>query len=93
MKKAAVKMDLVNDTATIMGKEVALNLTTSGHYCIPIGKPEEVPVENVCAVNLDILSKQDRIKTLLKLHRQFAHPPKNRLIALLNSAGDNLGFP
>ena len=85
MKKAAVKMDLENDTATIMGKEVALNLTL-GHYCIPIDKSEEVPVENVCAVNLEILCKQDRIKTLLKLHRQFAHPPKNRLIALLKDA-------
>ena len=42
MKKAA--MDLKNDTATIMGKEVALNLTTSGHYCIPITNSEEVPV-------------------------------------------------
>ena len=28
MKKAAIKMDLENDTANIMGKEVALNLTT-----------------------------------------------------------------
>ena len=27
VKKAAVKLDLENDTATIMGKEVALNLT------------------------------------------------------------------
>ena len=86
MKKGAVKMDLENDTAAFMGKEVALNLTTSGHYCIPIDKSEEVPVENVCAVHLDILSKQDKIKTLLKLHRQFAHPPKNRLIALLKDA-------
>lgn len=86
MKKAAVKMDLENDTATIMGKEVALNLTTSGHYCIPIDKSEEVPVENVCAVHLDNLNNQDRIKTLLKLHRQFAHPTKNRLIALLKDA-------
>ena len=88
MKKAAVKIDLENDTATIMGKEVALNLTTSGHYCIPIDKSEEVPVENVCAVHLDSLNNQDRIKTLLKLHIQFAHPPKNRLIALLKDADE-----
>ena len=47
MKRAAIKMDLENDTATIMGKEVALNLT-SDHYCIPIDKSEEVPVESVC---------------------------------------------
>ena len=32
------------------------------------------------------LNNQDRIKTLLKLHRQFAQPPKNRLIALLKDA-------
>lgn len=50
MKKAAIKMDLENDTATIMGKEVALNLTTSGHYCIPIDKSEEVLVESVCVL-------------------------------------------
>ena len=57
MKKAAIKIDLEIDTATIMGKEVALNLTTSGHYCIPIDKSEEVPVESVCAVKLDSLNR------------------------------------
>ena len=64
MKKAAVKMDLENDTATIMGKEVALNLTTSGHYCIPIDTSEEVPVENVCAVHLaseQVFENGDRV--------------------------------
>ena len=80
-------MDLKNDTATIMGKGVALNLTTSGHYCISIDKTEEVPVKTVCAVRLQELNKQDRYKTLLKLHRQFGHPPKKKLIALLKDAG------
>ena len=86
MKKAAIKMDLENDTATIMGRGVALNLTSSGHYCIPIDKTEEVPVEDVCAVWLQELTRQERYKILLKLHRQFAHPPKKRLIALLKDA-------
>ena len=76
MKKAAIKMDLENDTASIIGKDVSLNLTTSGHYCTPIDKAEEVPVEAVCAVRLDNLSKQDQYKTILKLHRQFAHQTK-----------------
>ena len=88
MKKAAIKMDLENDTATIMGKEVALNLTMSGHYCIPIDKSEESPGwECVCAVKLDALNWQDRFKTLLKLHIQFVLPRKNRLTALLKDAG------
>ena len=40
-----------------------------------------------CAVKLDALNRQDRFKTLLKLHRQFTHRRKNRLIALLRDAG------
>lgn len=87
MKEAAIKLDFKNDTAAIMGKEVALNLTSSGHYCIPIDESEEVPMENVCAVKLEALSRKDRFKTLIKLHRQFAHSPMNRLIALLKDTG------
>ena len=60
---------------------------TSRHYCIPIDKAEEVAVEAVCAVRLDVLSKQDQYKTVSKLHRQFAHPTKKRLIAFLKDAG------
>ena len=87
MKRAAIKLDLVNDIAVIMGKEVALNLTSSDHYCISFDKSEVVPVENVCAVKLDVLNRNDRFKTLLKLHRHFARPPMKRLIALLTDAG------
>lgn len=87
MKKAGVKMDLENDTAIIMGKDVALNLTSSGHYCIPIDKTETVQVQEVNTVKLEEMSAESRRSTLLKLHRQFAHPPKKRLIALLKDAG------
>ncbi|CAC5391768.1 unnamed protein product [Mytilus coruscus] len=45
MKKAGVKINLENDTAIIMGKKVSLNLTSSGHYCIPIDKTETLKVE------------------------------------------------
>ena len=49
MKKAAIKMDLENDPASIMGKEIALNLTTSGHYCIPIDNQRKSRLR-VCAL-------------------------------------------
>ncbi|CAC5372113.1 unnamed protein product [Mytilus coruscus] len=87
MKKTGVKMDLENDTAIIMGKEVSLNLTSSGHYCIPIDKTETLKVDEVNAVRVDELSVEKRISALLKLYRQFAHPPKKRLVALLKDAG------
>ena len=45
MKKAAIKMDLENDSASSIGKDDSLNLTTSGQYCIPIYKAEKIAVE------------------------------------------------
>ena len=81
MKQAGVKMDLEHDRAEIFGQDVALNLASSGHYCIPIDKTEKIPVETVCAVNLDDNGENERYKILLKLHRQFAHPSKRKLVA------------
>lgn len=87
MKKAKVKLDLEHDRAEILGVKVALNATQSGHYCVPIDRTEEIPVENVCAVKLQELSSKELHKTLVKLHRQFAHPTEQKLIALLKDAG------
>ncbi|KAG1685087.1 Acidic leucine-rich nuclear phosphoprotein 32 family member A [Nymphon striatum] len=36
MKKAKMKLDHENDSASIFGKDVDLQCTSSGHYCIPI---------------------------------------------------------
>ena len=67
MKTAGIKLDLENDNAIIMGKEMALNLTSSGHYCIGIDKNEKVPVENVCSFRHDEMDNKKRYDTLLKL--------------------------
>ena len=87
MKTAGVKMDLESDTAMIFGKDVALNLTTSGHYCIPIDRAENISVSEVFSVAIGEMDSKDRYKTLLKLHGQFAHPPVAKLKALLQDAG------
>ena len=44
MKKANMKLDLVNDKAEIFGEEVTLQNTSSGHYCVPL-KDIQVPIE------------------------------------------------
>ena len=87
MKTAGVKMDLENDTANIFGKDVALNLTNSGHYCIPIDKAEKITVAEVFSLQLEEMDSKDKYKVLLKLHRQFAHPSLKKLSALLQDAG------
>ena len=50
-------------------------------------KTQDIPVESMCAVNSDATDKKERSTILLILHRQFAHPSKKRLIALLTDAG------
>lgn len=87
MKAAKVKLNLEDDTAEIFGVPVVLNHTSSGHYCIPIDKGEEIPVENVCAVRIHELDENSKFKTLVKLHRQFTHPPEEKLKSLLKDAG------
>ena len=82
MKTAGVKMDLESDTAMIFGKDVALNLTTSGHNCIPIDRAEKILAEEVFSVKLGEMKSQERYNTLLKLHRQFAQSALLSLIGL-----------
>ena len=85
MKRASVKLDLEIDKAVIFGKEVALNLTTAGHYCVPIDRTDTIPAVEVNPVQENGKEHLTKEK-LLKLQRQFAHPPKKRLIAILKDA-------
>ena len=87
MKKAKINLYLSEDRAEVFGKEVPLNSTTSEHYCIPIDKAQSVSVEKVFAVCLEELDDKKREACVLKLHRQFAHPPLEKFIRLLKDAG------
>lgn len=62
-------------------------VTSSGHYCIPIDKTETAHVNEVHAVKLEEMTQDEQKSVLLKLHLQFAHPPKKHLVALLKDAG------
>ncbi len=74
MKEAKGKLDLKNDMAQIFGVDIALNHTSSGHYCMPIDRGQETKIELVCAVRLSQMDEGERFKAILKMHRQHAHP-------------------
>lgn len=42
MKKSQVILNFNNDTAQIYGEDVRLNMTPTGHYCVPIDRPPDV---------------------------------------------------
>lgn len=80
MKQAGIKLDLEQDTANIWGNEIALECTTSGHYCVPLNVKNETVNECYFASSLP------KSKILEKVHKQFAHPSKTKLKALLVDA-------
>ena len=91
MKKAGMTIDFENDQAIVFGRHEKLITTSSGHYALPITSYCKLinnvtagSNENILLVNKNQKSKRD---IALKLHRQFAHPAPDKLVKLLNSAG------
>ena len=79
----------------MLGENVKLSFTESGHYCVPISNKKQLIRQNgkdqvkiVLHVS-DLSSKgiEEKRKMALKLHRQFSHPSKERLRSLVTSAG------
>ena len=82
MKKAQMKINMVDDSVKIFGFDYKMELTTSGHYCIPIVKPfhEKEVYEILYSVSGGVQ------QMALKLHKQFAHPSVEKLLKLLRQA-------
>ena len=68
MKKANMKLDLANDKAEIYGQVVHLQITSTGHYCVPL-KETSVQIKN-CSTTVE--ADEDIVKVITKLHKQFA---------------------
>ena len=91
LKKARAELNFKEDTAMILGQKVDLHVTTSGHYTIPLSKNQHIisEVEKNPNTRITLACSKDMSKDAmaLKLHRQFAHPPPEKLLKLLKCAG------
>ena len=101
MKRGEMKIDLVNDTASIRGRQIKLKCTSSGHYCIPLQdnviiRKRKKEIEEVMMTlkkeSEEVLitlgeNKSEKEKKIGKLHHQFGHPSARRLILLFKDAG------
>ena len=91
MKKGNTVIDFCNDKAIILGQEVKLYSTKGGHYCLPLS-PMVNAMNSMSNVVLNVTaefvksSRSEKKKKAIKLHRQFAHPAKERLIKLLKQS-------
>ena len=95
MKRAQLNLNFNNDTAEILGQKVKLQTTSSGHYCIPLCNT--LLLDNGVGLNCNIIlqtealksmSDDKKLKTAIKLHRQFAHASKEKLCKLAKNSKD-----
>ena len=91
LKREGMTIDLKNDQAIAFVEQIQLINTKSGHYAIPI-RPYNTILNNIATgTNTAVVligTCKTKIKIALKLHCQFVHPSSDKLLKLLNSAGD-----
>ena len=87
MEGMKMKIDFATGMANVLGQDIKLVLTRSGHYCIPLSQCIK---EEVCAVfndsELGHKSREEKKRSAVKLHRQFCHASYERLKTLLLQA-------
>ena len=89
--KAEANLDFPSGTIKILGQKIPLSYTTSGHYCLPLGKHKQImtnaernPNVKITLNNTCNLSNKE---IALKLHRQFSHCPPEKLVKLVRNEG------
>ncbi|KAK6187111.1 hypothetical protein SNE40_005204 [Patella caerulea] len=90
LKRAETVLDLNNDRAMMFNREIQLNFTSTGHYCIDITPTEngQNKFHNEILLFEEVQSKEQKMTLLMKLHLQFGHASSERLKKLLKSAGN-----
>ena len=92
MKRAEMIIDVSNDMVNVGGKDVIkLTCTSSGHYCLPLTRlllHDSSPHSKIVlhAVNLKTMTVYEKRRKAAKLHCQFSHASKEKLIRLAKNS-------
>ena len=90
MKQMEMQLDFAKDIAQIRGETVRLICTSTGHYCLPLNLTciDDNSVNFILHLEcLNNLSEKEMMSKALKLHRQFSHASKEKLMKLLRDGG------
>ena len=94
MSEMGMSIDFGKNILSVGGKVVPLDVNSAGHYIVSVAELD-IEKSNVVfhTVNLEGSSAAEKKRKALKLPRQFAHAPAERLIRLLKSGGcDDVDF-
>ena len=89
MKRASAYLDTKNDVIHMLGEEIKLINTSSGHYAVPLCSNKAtlnaLITESNPNISLVVRTPNMTKKAMaLKLHRQFVHPTAEKLLKLVN---------
>ena len=88
MTLLGMNIDFGNHSVNIDGREYEVEVSSTGHYTLPVSEFADKNTKFVLHVQhlatYDIKEKQRKAE---KLHRQFAHASKDRLLRLLKDSG------
>ena len=93
MKTAKTEINFEKDEVSMFGQKQDLKTTRSGHYAVHLNDSDKILKkinENENAKITLVTTKDffgDKLKVAKKLHSQFGHPTKNKLIELIKRAG------
>ena len=65
-----------------------MDCTSSGHYALEIEAPEMKSEENEVLVNNLSAEYSEKVKQMVKIHKQFAHPVRAAMEQLLKDSGN-----
>ena len=86
MKKADTELNFRDDTVMMFNQKLNLQVTKSGHYTIPLDQKqqilEKIDRKEIVAITLLNFKNMSYKDMAIKLHRQFVHPPLDKLLKL-----------
>lgn len=90
LKKFNTNINLANDKITMLEEDINIKLTENGHYCLDL-KNEfyNENTRNDVFIFENAQTENEKIKIILKLHKQFGHPTSDKLNSMLKKSGIN----
>ena len=97
LERASARIDIGQNTIRFVGVELPMISSSSGHLCLPIGRscdPNRTESKRVIDSLFSspfgfYIDDADLKQKVTKLHKQFAHPPPEKLIKLVENSGVN----
>lgn len=90
LKKGKAKINFLDNTMTILNQTIPLRETKSGHLLLPLSDSlcvsDKSDIRRILMNSSVTTSDTESKNKALKLHRQFAHPPPERLKKLLRDS-------